>query len=146
MSSRRSRTALSALAVVTFACALTGCSSGTITAAALNQAVGTAYQRLYVLQQNELGHTGVTPPDRTTSCLRSGTTAHSGSGNWVCTVHYPYADGHQVPLSFDVDVQPIGCYTASGPPTIVGQQQLTTADAKTVTNPLFAFDGCFDNR
>jgi hypothetical protein len=83
-------------------------------------------------------------PDRTTSCLRSGSTRHTGSGSWVCTVHYPYPDGHLVPLSFDVEVQPIGCYTATGPPTIVGQQDLTTPAAKTVINPLFAFDGCFD--
>jgi len=123
---------------------LSGCSGGQVTAGALNSAVGLAYQRLYVLQQHDLGDDDVVEPDRTTSCLRSGSTRHTGSGSWVCTVHYPYPDGHLVPLSFDVEVQPIGCYTATGPPTIVGQQVLTTPARKTVTNPLFAFDGCFD--
>ena len=44
----------------------------------------------------------------------------------MCTVHFPYPDGHLVPLSFDVEVQPIGCYTATGPPAVVGQLTLTS--------------------
>jgi ABC-2 type transport system permease protein len=122
-----------------------GCSSsGGISASALQRSVGTAYQRLYLLQQQELGHAVVTQPDSAAQCVRSGSTAHSGSGSWTCTVHYPYADGHIVPLIFDVDVQPIGCYVASGPPAIVGQLELTSPRGSNLTNPLFAFDGCFD--
>jgi hypothetical protein len=122
-----------------------GCSaSGGISTSALQHSVGSAYQRLYLLQQNELGHTVVSRPDGAAQCARSGSTAHSGPGSWTCTVHYPYADGHIVPLIFDVDVQPIGCYIASGPPAIVGQLELTTPKGSNLTNPLFAFDGCFD--
>jgi hypothetical protein len=122
-----------------------GCSaSGGITTSALQASVGTAFQRLYLLQQNELGHTVVNRPDNAAQCGRSGSTAHSGPGSWTCTVHYPYADGHIVPLIFDVDVQPIGCYVASGPPAIVGQLKIATPKGSNVTNPLFAFDGCFD--
>jgi hypothetical protein len=122
----------------------TGCSAGEVTASALQASVGTAYQRLYLLQQHELGHDVSPPPDGSAQCARSGSTAKSGPGSWTCTVHFPYADGHIVPLSFDVEVQPIGCYIASGPPAIVGQLELTTPKGSSVTNPLYAFDGCFD--
>jgi hypothetical protein len=121
---------------------VSGCSSGDITSTALQRSVGTAYQRLFVLQQHELGH-AVATPDSAASCSRAGSTARSGPGSWTCTVHYPYADGHLVPLSFDVEVQPIGCYVATGPATVVGQQRITEPTGRQVTNPLFAFDGCF---
>jgi hypothetical protein len=121
----------------------TGCSSD-ITSAALQSSVGTAFQRLYVLQQHELGRDEPVTPDAGAQCLRSGSAARTGAGTWTCTVHFPYADGHLVPLSFDVEVQPIGCYVASGPPAIVGGLTLTTPAGASVTNPLYAFDGCFD--
>jgi hypothetical protein len=120
----------------------TGCSSGDVSATSLQRSVGTAYQRLYLLQQHELGHT-VDAPDDSAQCARAGSTAHTGPGSWTCTVHYPYGDGHLVPIVFDVEVQPIGCYSASGPPAAVGQQRITEPDGSSVTNPLFAFDGCF---
>lgn len=129
-------------ALLAAAIAVTGCSSGAVSADRLGSAVGLAYQRLYVVQQHDLGRTDVTPPDRATTCTRNGSTAHSGSGSWVCTVHFPYPDGHLVPLSFDVVVQPIGCYTATGPPAVVGQLTLSSPASGPVTNPLFAFDGC----
>lgn len=119
-----------------------GCSSGDITSTALQRSVGTAYQRLFVLQQRELGRTSATP-DTAAACSRTGSSAHRGPGSWTCTVHYPYADGHLVSLSFDVEVEPIGCYVATGPAAVVGQQRITEPTGAEVTNPLFAFDGCF---
>ena len=131
---------LLALLTATMVC---GCAGEGVTSTRLDRAVATTFQRLYVLQQKDLGRT-VSPPERTATCTRSGSSAMKGSGSWICTVHYPYADGHQVPLSFDVEVQPIGCYTATGPPSVVGQLQLSTPGGGSVVNPLFAFYGCFD--
>ncbi len=134
-----------ALAILTVAAlAASGCSSHAITSSALQQAVGSTYQRLYLLQQEELGHVPSPTPDGTAQCLRTGSTGHSGPGSWTCTVHFPYPDGHLVPLSFDVEVQPVGCYVATGAPAIVGQLKLLTPSGRSVTNPLYAFDGCFD--
>ena len=123
--------------------ALSGCAAPAVTSTRLQAAVGVSFSRLYVLQQSELGHQ-VTPPDTSASCVRTGSTPLTGAGNWTCTVHFPYPDGHVQPLSLDLEVQPIGCYTAAGPPAVVGAQQLRTATGAVVTNPLFAFDGCFE--
>jgi hypothetical protein len=124
--------------------ATSGCSSGTVTQQALNGAFGQTFARLYAVQQRELGHVLDRPADSAATCSRSGSAATRGSGPWLCTVHFPAADGHLDPVSFDVDVQPIGCYTATGPPAAVGPLQLQTPSGGTVTNPLFAFDGCLD--
>ena len=129
--------------IVLVAGMLAGCGGAAVTNARLEDAVGVSFARLYVLQQAELGH-NVAEPDQSAGCIRSGSAALTGAGSWTCTVHFPYPDGHVEPLSFDVDVQPAGCYTASGPPAAVGQEQLETAAGDMVTNPLFAFDGCFN--
>ena len=122
---------------------IAGCGGPAVRNTRLQDAVGISFQRLYVLQQAELGHT-VAPPDRAASCVRTGSAVLSGAGSWSCTVHVPSPDGHVEPLSFDVEVQAIGCYTAAGPPAGVGPQQMQTATGATATNPLFTFDGCFD--
>lgn len=125
------------------ALSLSGCGGPAVTGGRLQNAVGVAFSRLYVLQQNELGHV-VAAPETTSVCVRNGSTAFSGAGSWTCAVHFPYPDGHIQPLSFDVEVQPIGCYTAAGPPAAVGQQKIQTASGERATNPLFSFDGCFN--
>jgi hypothetical protein len=122
---------------------LSGCGGPAVTNSRLQAAVGVSFARLYVLQQNELGH-DVTAPDPSSVCVRNGSAALTGAGSWTCAVHFPSPDGHIQPLSFDVEVQPIGCYTAAGPPATVGPQKMQSASGAMVTNPLFTFDGCFD--
>ena len=129
--------------IASFAQLLTGCSTQAVNGGRLQDAVGISFSRLFVLQQTELGHS-VPPPDRSASCTRNGSTVPTGAGSWTCVVHFPAGDGHIEPLPFDVEVQPMGCYSASGPPGAVGSQQMRTAAGAVVTNPLFAFDGCFD--
>ena len=131
------------LAALPMLAGLAGCGGATVTAGRLDEAVGLSFARLYVLQQDELGHPAA-PPDAVATCSRAGTTATTGAGSWTCIVHFPDPDGHVDPLALDVDVQSIGCYTASGPPAVVGGQRLQLPTGRAVTNPLFAFDGCFD--
>ena len=140
---RRRGVGSAALLCAVASVAVAGCAGPAVTSNRLQSAVGVSFSRLYVLQQNELGHQ-VGAPDRTAACSRNGSAAVTGAGSWTCVVHFPAGDGHLEPLAFDVEVQPVGCYTASGPPAAVGQQQLTTATGRSVLNPLFAFDGCFD--
>lgn len=106
---------------------------------------GPTFARLYVLQQQELGH--VLPargPDGAATCGRGGVpSGGSGAGDdWTCTVVYPFGDGHLQPITYDVTVSPTGCYSADGPSAVVGRAQLTTTAGRTVVNPLFAVDGC----
>ncbi len=133
--------ALRTVLVVSIAAGAVGCGQPTVTSNRLQDAVGVSFSRLFVLQQNELGHS-VAPPDHSASCSRNGSGSLTGAGGWTCIVHFPAGDGHIEPLAFDVEVQPAGCYTAAGPAAAVGPQQLQSASGPTVTNPLFAFDGC----
>ncbi|MCW2497087.1 hypothetical protein [Jatrophihabitans sp.] len=136
------------LAAVTLAALVTallsGCSASSVTATRLDTSVGPAFARLYGVQQHQLGNTVGPKPDGTAACARNNK-AHpsSGSGDdWACVLNFPFADGHIQPITYDVSVQPDGCYTADGPSQIVGQQQVGSS-GETVTNPLFEFDGCF---
>lgn len=143
----RNRSAASVLLVLAALLGLSaaGCAGPAVTDQRLAASVGLSFQRLYVRQQNELGH-DVARPDRAATCLRTGSSALTGAGNWACTVHFPFPDGHVEPATFDVDVTPVGCYTATGPPSVTGALTLTTPAGTSVTNPLYAFDGCFPTR
>jgi hypothetical protein len=46
-----------------------------------------------------------------------------------------------------LNVQTNGCYDADGdgPPAINGQRTMTAFDGTPFVNPLWAFNGCFDN-
>ena len=126
--------------------ALTSCAVSGVTADRLGDAVGPAFSRLYAFQQHELGRTVPRRPDGVATCRRN--SSHSprrGAGDdWVCIVNYPFADGHIQPITYDLHVEPNGCYTADGPTQVVGPQRQRDATGTDVTNPLFEFDGCID--
>lgn len=140
---RRLPLALVAAGVTLLATA--GCGSVDVTRSRLEAQVGPTFRNMYVLQQHLLGHTELVVPARTSaaSCLKgSRSTPDSGPGDWTCQVHWPAPDGQSQTLSYDVKVQPVGCYTAQGPALIVGAQYLHAVDGRTVPNPLYEFDGC----
>lgn len=122
-----------------------GCGPVDVTRARLEAQVGPTFRNMYVLQQRLLGHTELAVPARTSvaSCIKgSASTPDQGPGDWTCQVHWPAADGRLQTLSYDVKVQPVGCYTAQGPALLVGAQYLHAVDGRTVPNPLYEFDGC----
>ena len=123
--------------------AAAGCSGPVVTQPRLQQSVGQSFARLFGLQQSELGR-GQTAPDESAVCTRNGSADQQGPGSWTCTVHFPSADGHLDALPLDVEVLATGCWTATAPTTAVGPEQLTAPTGRSFTNPLFAFDGCFD--
>jgi hypothetical protein len=143
---RALRIVLAAGAVAIGSVALTGCSASPVTSARLDASVGPAFARHYAVQQKQLGNTVYPTPDGVAKCTRNNKT-HSTSGagdDWACILNFPFADGHIQPITYDVSVQASGCYTANGPSQIVGQQQQVGSSGETMTNPLFAFDGCFE--
>lgn len=140
---RRSRLVVAAIAMVVPV--LSSCSGSVVTSTKLNSAIGPAFARLYVDQQQLLGKSVMNEPDRSAQCARTNTGSPTrGAGDdWVCVLNLPYADGHVQPVNYDVKVTPTGCYTAAGPSQLVGQQTERAADGHIATNPLFEFDGCF---
>jgi hypothetical protein len=56
-----------------------------------------------------------------------------------------YASGpgiSQTALDYTLEIRPNGCYTADGPPDVIGPLHIRKAGGGTAINPLFAFDGC----
>lgn len=125
-----------------------GCSGDGITRPKLERSLGPTFSNLYADQQALLGRTPVVAASvtRFARCTRGLTSEHDrGAGpDWTCVVRFPSPDGHVEPITYEVDMRPDGCYAAQGPALVVGQQQLTDPSGRRRTNPLYAFNGCFD--
>jgi ABC-2 type transport system permease protein len=110
-----------------------------------------AFTQLTILQQQELGRS--VPPGATLnialpSCNRRGSKP-DGPGDWVCTLQVLIPTQGSLPpqpttVSYDVSVQPDGCYKAQSPPAFIGQQLMRDADGNQVVNPLYTIYGCFN--
>jgi hypothetical protein len=133
-----------AAGVVALTSALAACGSATITQARVDDAVGPAFAHLYVRQQQLLGHGTVGDAQASASCRRNDTSvASQGAGDdWVCQLLLQVV-GPSSAYTYELNVKANGCYTADGPPALVGGRTLTTPGGRAVVNPLFAFDGCF---
>jgi hypothetical protein len=140
-------TLLAALAVL-----VSGCGSAGITRDRVDGAVGRAFANLYAVQRHQLGYpkvSGSKIPSRA-GCDKGGPgVPDEGPGDdWVCTVVWQVAGpGTQATAVYALHIQPDGCYNADGdgPPAVNGQRTLVAFDGTSFINPLWAFDGCFDN-
>ena len=54
--------------------------------------------------------------------------------------HGPHFRG--LGVDYTLTVKPNGCYTADGPPSVIGPLHLRTPQQQVVLNPLYAVDGC----
>jgi hypothetical protein len=132
---------------------LPGCSSEAVTSARVEAAVAPTFANLVHLQLELLSLP--TPP---ASSLRVKATCHkvgvgvgtSGAGDWTCNLLWFGAEsrgGARRTLEdrYELTVGTDGCYTATADAEAhVGGATLTTSGGATVTNLLYAFDGCFD--
>lgn len=126
------------------ACAATaGCASTGVTSSRLENSIAPTFTRLYRWQQQLQGRPAPGRLDTQAQCVR-GVSGHSGAGQWTCTIQY-FEAGPTTPVSFsyDVSVHPDGCWTAENGPSSLGRPDLRTESGKTVPNPLYAVDGCF---
>ncbi len=124
--------------------------SGGVTGRRLEDAVAPTFANLIHLQRSILNLPAV---DAAT--LRASAECHKvggakdarGAGDWTCIVLW-VTPGQRTPLhdAYDLSVTPDGCYTATaeGSEAHIGGPTLTARDGKTVTNLLYAFEGCFD--
>lgn len=124
---------------------LTGCGPS-YRADALAHDVGRTFTHLYVRSVAQEGRVGVTADDLPvqTRCERGGPdTPDEGPGDdWRCLVVVTDPAIGRRDVVYEVVLRPDGCFTADGPPDVVGDARVRGSDGVLRLNPLYAFDGC----
>jgi hypothetical protein len=117
-----------------------------ITSHRLEGSVAATFRNLVVQQQDLIGQAERTASLRVFPfCKREGTVSGPGAGagdDWRCQL---YVDGPRLrglSADYSLTVRPNGCYTAEGPPAVIGPPRIHRAGGGAVVNPLYAFDGC----
>jgi hypothetical protein len=140
------RRAASALALAGLAAVAAGCASTGITSDRVSHSVAPTFDRMYRWQQRLEGASTAMPLNTEANCVKGDASVpDQGAGsNWVCTISF-LISGADTPVSFNwnVTVKPNGCWTAEGTPPQLGGQTIHTRTGKTVSNPIYAVDGCF---
>jgi hypothetical protein len=138
------------ITAITLATGVTGCGGTDITQARIQTSLPTVFTNLYIQQQADIGHPGLTPGAlqvKNTSCDKGGPSVpDQGAGaDWICLLDFIDGTTKPQPQSkFEVKIQPNGCYTAGGSTKIVGPLLIQNPAGKFITNKVFEFDGCFD--
>jgi hypothetical protein len=122
-----------------------------ITRARLERSLPTAFANQYMQQAALLGHTGITPASLNAQamCEKGGPDMPDvGPGSdWICLVGWTDPNLPMPPEGygkFELTVHSNDCYTAGGPSKLVGFQTINDRSGRTVNNPVYEFDGCFD--
>jgi ABC-2 type transport system permease protein len=121
---------------------LAGCTSS-YDARSLADSVGRTYAHLYERSLQQAGNPAPEPVRVFAVCVRGGEdTPDRGPGDdWRCRVEHLRLNGPP-PVTYEVTLKPDGCFTAEGPPAVVGGARVTDVDGVSRLNPLYAFDGC----
>ncbi|MFL6160373.1 MAG: hypothetical protein ACJ72D_30155 [Marmoricola sp.] len=142
-----------ALAAIGVAAAVSTAVGGgsSITRARLERSLPLAFENQYAQQAALLGHQGVTPASlgARAMCEKGGPdTPDVGPGSdWICLVGWTDPNVPMPPEGygkFELTVHSNDCYTAGGPSKLVGFQTIDDRKGRTVNNPVYEFDGCFD--
>jgi len=120
----------------------------TVTSARLERSLTASFSQVYSQQARLLGHRGVTPASlhAKAMCDNGGSNVGPGS-SWNCLMSF-HDPGNPMPTTgygkFELNVHSNDCYTAGSPSTLVGFQTITDKQGRTVNNPAYEFDACFD--
>jgi hypothetical protein len=135
-----------ALALVGLAAVACGCASTGITSDRVSGSVAPTFAHMYRWKQQLEGASTAKPLDARAHCAKGDASVpdHGAGSNWVCTITF-LIDGRDTPVSFNwnLTVKPDGCWTAEGTPPQLGGQTIHTRAGKTVSDPIYAVDGCF---
>ncbi|MFL6108631.1 MAG: hypothetical protein ACJ716_10110 [Marmoricola sp.] len=122
-----------------------------ITKARMERSLPATFANQYAQQAGLLGHQGITPASlhAKAMCEKGGPAMpDKGPGSdWICLVGWTDPNVPMPPEGygkFEITVHSNDCYTAGGPSKLVGFQTITDRAGKTVNNPAYEFDGCFD--
>lgn len=114
--------------------------------ATLAQSVGPAWARLYVRAQQLDGRTEASVAGLAASAdCRRGTGSGPATGpgdDWQCAVTFTPSGAPRQRVVYDVVLRPDGCWTADGPPSVVGGATVVDVEGRTRVNPLAGIDGC----
>jgi ABC-2 type transport system permease protein len=145
------RTVAAAVAVVALLGLAGGSGPAAITRVRLQDSLATAFERLTLLQQHELGRSVPAGArlEALTRCFRHATSSVGPGDDWSCTITLLHPSTTGSPLAttsvtYDTSVKSEGCYKAQAPPAFVGSQTMTDTRRHSVVNPLFVIYGCFD--
>jgi ABC-2 type transport system permease protein len=145
------RTVAAAVAVVALLGLAGGLGPAAVTRVRLQDSLATAFERLTVLQQHELGRSVPNGArlEALTRCYRHAARSVGPGDDWSCTITllHPSVTGSPLAttsVTYDTSVKSEGCYKAQAPPTFVGSQTMTDTRHQRVVNPLFVIYGCFD--
>jgi hypothetical protein len=122
-----------------------------VTKARLERSLPATFANQYAQQAALLGHSGITPSSlhAKAMCEKGGPDVpDSGPGSdWICLVGWTDPNVPMPPEGygkFELTVHSNDCYTAGGPSKLVGFQTIDDQHGRTVNNPVYEFDGCFD--
>jgi hypothetical protein len=142
-----------ALAAIGAAAAVSSAIGGgtSTTRARLERSLPRTFENQYVQGAALLGHKGITPAslNARAMCEKGGPDMPDvGPGSdWICLVGWTDPNVPMPPEGygkFEVTVHSNDCFTAGGPSKLVGFQTINDRHGRTVNNPVFEFDGCFD--
>jgi ABC-2 type transport system permease protein len=144
------RAVLSAAVLIVVLAAAGSLGPAAVTKARLEASIAPVFNKLTVLQQQELGR--VVPQGTRlrflTTCTRRSSKKQGPGDDWSCTLSVvttkASANPEVTPVTYEVGVKSNGCYKAQAPPSFVGQQMLADAHGRSIVNPLFTIYGCFD--
>lgn len=145
-------TILAALVVVggLTAAAFATSSGSAITKPRLERSITASFSNVYAQQAALLDHKGVTPASMKAKamCDKGPGVPQSGPGtSWNCLMSW-HDPNLPMPTAgygkFELTVHSNGCYTAGAPSTLIGYQTITDARGRTVNNPAYEWDSCFD--
>ncbi len=113
---------------------------------ALATAVGRSFAHLYARSAAQDGRVDVRADDLQAGarCARGGEeTPDEGPGDdWRCVVAVSDPQLGRRQVVYEVVLKPDGCFSAEGPPEVVGDPRVRGADGVLRLNPVYAFDGC----
>jgi hypothetical protein len=120
----------------------------TVTSTRLERSLPRAFSNVYAQEAALLGHKGITPASlhARAMCDNAGTKTGTGAA-WVCLMSW-HDPNNPMPSTgygkFELNVHSNDCYTAGSPSSLIGYQTITDTAGRTVNNPAYEFDACFD--